>query len=229
MISGHRRMHAAKLAGLTSIPAIIRELDDDTATIVMVEANAQREEVFPSEKAFSYRMKYEALKNQGVRSDLTSSHNGTKLRADEEVAKEVGESRNQVHRYMRLTELLPELLDMVDAGKLPVVPAVDISYLDRGTQKLLYKFMQENGVMKSYQVTAVRKYIEENGSITELKLKKLFEENMNGRSNRKVVLPDKKLKRYFSSNYTPADMEKIICRLLDKWKAEQDQKKEEKA
>ena len=227
MISGHRRMHAAKLAGLTTIPAIIRELDDDTATIVMVEANAQREEVLPSEKAFSYRMKYEALKNQGVRSDLTSSHNGTKLRADEEVAKEVGESRNQVHRYMRLTELVPDLLEMVDKGKLPLVPAVDMSYLDRQIQKLLYKFMQENGVLKSYQVTAVRKYIEDNGNITELKLKQLFEDNMKGRSNRKVVLPDKKLKKYFSSNYTPADMEKIICRLLDGWKAEQDQKKGE--
>ena len=227
MISGHRRMHAAKQAGLTAISAIIRELDDDTATIVMVEANAQREEVLPSEKAFSYKMKYEALKSQGIRSDLTSYHDGTKFRADEEVAKMVGESKNQVYRYMRLTEILPELLDMVDAGKLPIVPAVDMSYLDRQVQKLLYKFMQENGVLKSYQVTAVRKYIEDNGNITELKLKQLFEENMKGRSNRKVVLPDKKLKKYFSSNYTPADMEKIICRLLDGWKAEQDQKKGE--
>ena len=227
MISGHRRMHAAKLAGLTTIPAIIRELDDDTATIVMVEANAQREEVLPSEKAFSYKMKYEAMKSQGIRSDLTSYHDGTKFRADEEVAKMVGESKNQVYRYIRLTELVPELLEMVDKGKLPLVPAVDISYLDRQVQKLLFKFMQENGVMKSYQVTAVRKYIEDNGNITELKLKQLFEDNMKGRSNRKVVLPDKKLKKYFSSNYTPADMEKIICRLLDGWKAEQDQKKGE--
>ena len=229
MISGHRRMHAAKLAGLTAIPAIIRELDDDTATIVMVEANAQREEVLPSERAFAYKMKYEAMKRCAGRPGRNLSHDGTNFRADVEVAKEVGESRNQVHRFMRLTELTPELLDMVDAGKLPIVPAVDMSYLDGTVQKLLYKFMQENGVMKSYQVTAVRKYVEENGSITELKLKKLFEENMNGRSNRKVVLPDKKLKKYFSSNYTPADMEKIICRLLDGWKAEQDKLKEEKA
>ena len=102
-----------------------------------------------------------------------------------------------------------------------------MSYLDRQIQKLLYKFMQENGVLKSYQVTAVRKYIEDNGNITELKLKQLFDDNMKGRSNRKVVLPDKKLKKYFSSNYTPADMEKIICRLLDGWKAEQNQKKGE--
>lgn len=226
MISGHRRMHAAKLAGLTAIPAIIRELDDDTVTIVMVEANAQREEVLPSEKAFSYKMKYEAMKSQGVRSDLTSYHDGTKFRADEEVAKMVGESKNQVYRYIRLTELLPELLDMVDRGKLPLVPAVDMTYLDKPVQKLLYKFMQEYGVLKSYQVTAVRKYVEDNGNITELKLRKLFEDNMTGRSNRKVVLPDKKLRAFFSTDYSPKEMEKVIYRLLAQWKEEKDKKKE---
>ena len=222
MISGHRRMHAAELAGLTTIPAIIREMDDDTATIVMVEANAQREEVLPSEKAFAYKMKYDAMRRQGSRTDLTSSHDGTKLRADEELAKMVGESRNQVYRFMRLTELTPELLDMVDAGKLPVVPAVEIAYLGESVQKLIYKYMQENGVLKSYQVTAVRKYIEDNGNITEMKLKRLIEEHMIGRGNRKVVLTDKKLKEYFSSNYSPADMEKIIFKLLEQWKAEKD-------
>lgn len=225
MISGHRRMHAAKLAGLTTISAITRELDDDTATIVMVEANAQREEVLPSEKAFAYKMKLDAIKHQG-KETRTSSHHGRKLEAAEVVANEVGESRNQVHRYVRLTELYPELLDMVDSGKLPIVPAVELSYLDEKVQKLLYSFMQENGVLKSYQVTAVRKYVEENGSITELKLKKLFEDNMTGRANRKVVLPDKKLKLYFNANYTPADMEKVIYKLLDQRKAEKDEKKE---
>ncbi len=226
MISGHRRMHAAEMAGLTAIPAIIRELDDDTATIVMVEANAQREEVLPSEKAFAYKMKYDAMRRQGSRTDLTSSHDGTKLRADEELAKMVGESRNQVYRYMKITELLPELLDMVDAGMLPMVPAVEITYLDKAVQKLIYKYMKEYGILKSYQVTAVRKYVEDNGNITELKLKRLIEEHMTGKANRKVVLTDKKLKDYFSSNYSTEDMEKIIYQLLEQWKAERSKNNE---
>lgn len=226
MISGHRRMHAAKLAGLTAIPAIIREMDDDTATIVMVEANAQREEVLPSEKAFAYRMKLEAIKHQG-KATRTSSQVGRKLEAAAVVAEEAGESRNQIHRFVRLTELIPEFLEMVDAGKIALMTAVDISYLEHPIQKILYKFMQENGVMKSYQVRAVRQYVDENGSITELKIKKLFEDSLIGRYNRNVVLTDKKLKEYFSSNYSPADMEKVICRLLEQWKAEKDKKKED--
>ena len=226
MISGHRRMHAAKLAGLTAIPAIIRDMDDDTATIVMVEANAQREEVLPSEKAFAYRMKLDAIKHQG-KATRTSSQVGRKLEAAAVVAEEAGESRNQIHRFVRLTELIPEFLEMVDAGKIALMTAVDISYLEHPIQKILYKFMLENGIMKSYQVRAVRQYVDENGSITELKIKKLFEDSLIGRYNRKVVLTDKKLKEYFSSNYSPADMEKVICRLLEQWKAEKDSKKEE--
>ena len=226
MISGHRRMHAAKLAGLTTIPAIIRDMDDDTATIVMVEANAQREEVLPSEKAFAYRMKLDAIKHQG-KATRTSSQVGRKLEAAAVVAEEAGESRNQIHRFVRLTELIPEFLEMVDAGKIALMTAVDISYLEHPIQKILYKFMLENGIMKSYQVRAVRQYIDENGNITELKIKKLFEDSLIGRYNRKVVLTDKKLKEYFSSNYSPADMEKVICRLLEQWKAEKDSKKEE--
>ena len=229
MISGHRRMHAAKLAGLTAIPAIIRELDDDEATIVMVEANAQREQVLPSEKAFAYRMKYDAIKKRVGKPEGKLSQVGTIKRSDEEVAEEFGESRNQLHRYIRLTELLPEILAMVDEGKIAIVTAVDMSYLDSQVQKLVYAFMQENGPMKSYQVTAVRKYIEENGNITAQKLKQLFEGNMNGRSTRKVVLPAKKLSKYFSSEYRSADIEKIIIRLLDQWKTEQDQTKEGKS
>ena len=226
MISGHRRMHAAKLAGLTAIPAIIRDMDDDTATIVMVEANAQREEVLPSEKAFAYRMKLDAIKHQG-KATRTSSQVGRKLEAAAVVAEEAGESRNQIHRFVRLTELIPEFLEMVDAGKIALMTAVDISYLEHPIQKILYKFMLENGIMKSYQVRAVRQYVDENGSITELKIKKLFEDSLIGRYNRKVVLTDKKLKEYFSSNYSPADMEKVICRLLEQWKAEKDSKKKE--
>lgn len=224
MISGHRRMHAAKL---TAIPAIIREMDDDTATIVMVEANAQREEVLPTEKAFAYKMKYDAIKRSVGRPGKKLSQVGKISRSDEAVAQEMGESRNQIHRFMRLTELIPEFLDMVDAGKIALMTAVDISYLEHPMQKILYKFMQENGIMKSYQVRAVRQYVNENGSITELKIRKLFEDSLIGRYNRKVVLTDKKLKEYFSSSYSTADMEKVICRLLEQWKAEKDKKKEE--
>ena len=128
MVSGHRRMHAAQLAGLTTIPAIVRELSDDDAIVAMVDANIQREELLPSEKAFAYKMKLEAMKRQGVRTDLTLSQNETKLRSDEVLSKQVGESRAQVQRFVRLTELIPELLDLVDNKKLQFTVAVNISY-----------------------------------------------------------------------------------------------------
>lgn len=219
MISGHRRMHAAERAGLTSVPAIIREMDDDTATVVMVEANAQREEVLPSEKAFSYKMKYEALKSQGARTDLTSYQVGTKLRADEELAKMVGESKNQVYRYIRLTDLITPLLDLVDAKKMPLATAVEVSYLDAQTQEYLSEFIAENGMVKSYQVAAVRKYLDEYKSIGKAKLMDGFNAKTMPKS---ITIPEPKLKKYFSSNYTIKDMEKIIYRLLDDWKAKSD-------
>lgn len=223
MISGHRRMHAAQRAGLTKIPAIIRELTDDAATIVMVEANAQREEVLPSEKAFAYKMRYEAMKRQGSRRDLTSYQVGTKLRADEELAKDVGESKNQVYRYIRLTELIPELLEMVDAKKLPLVTAVDISHIDHEVQEYLYEYIRENGMVKSYQVSALRKYLEDAGTIGQSKMISVLNEALSGKTQTKSVhFSEKKLRKYFSSNYTTRDMEKIMIRLLEKWKEEQE-------
>ena len=135
MVSGHRRMHAAQLAGLTTLPAIVRELSDDDAIVAMVDANIQREELLPSEKAFAYKMKLEAMKRQGVRTDLTLSQNETKLRSDEVLSKQVGESRAQVQRFVRLTELIPELLDLVDNKKLQFTVAVDISYIDKEVQE----------------------------------------------------------------------------------------------
>jgi ParB family chromosome partitioning protein len=134
MVSGHRRMHAAQLAGLTTIPAIVRELSDDDAIVAMVDANIQREELLPSEKAFAYKMKLDAMKRQGIRTDLTLSQNETKLRSDEVLSKQVGESRAQVQRFVRLTELIPELLDLVDNKKLQFTVAVDISYIDKEVQ-----------------------------------------------------------------------------------------------
>lgn len=223
MISGHRRMHAAERVGLATIPAIIRELTDDDATIVMVEANSQREEILPSEKAFAYKMRYEAMKRQGSRNDLTSYQVGTKLRADEELAKELGESKNQVYRFIRLTELIPELLEMVDTKKMPLVTAVDISYMDQKVQQYLYEYIKENGMVKSYQVTALRKYLEDYESISQSKMITVLNEMITGKTQSKSVhFTEKKLRKYFSSNYTVNDMEKIMIRLLEKWKSEQE-------
>ena len=142
IISGHRRQHAAQLAGLENLPVIVRQMDDDAAVLLMVDSNLQRENILPSERAFAYKMKLEALKNQGARSDLTSSQVGTKLRADEKVAKDSGESRNQVQRFVRLTNLVPELLDMVDEKKISFNPAVELSYLDEKQQQ---DFFRSNG------------------------------------------------------------------------------------
>ena len=143
MVSGHRRMHAAQLAGLTTIPAIVRELSDDDAIVAMVDANIQREELLPSEKAFAYKMKLEAMKRQGVRTDLTLSQNETKLRSDEVLSKQVGESRAQVQRFVRLTELIPELLDLVDNKKLQFTVAVNISYIDKEVQGWIYEYISD--------------------------------------------------------------------------------------
>ena len=223
MISGHRRMHAAQRAGLTKIPAIIRELTDDAATIVMVEANSQREEVLPSEKAFAYKMRYEAMKRQAGRPEKNLSQVGTNLRTDAELAKEVGESRNQIYRYIRLTELIPELLEMVDAKKLPLVTAVDISHIDHEVQEYLYEYIRENGMVKSYQVSALRKYLEDVGTIGQSKMISVLNEVLSGKTQTKSVhFSEKKLRKYFSSNYTTRDMEKIMIRLLEKWKEEQE-------
>ena len=223
MISGHRRMHAAQRAGLTKIPAIIRELTDDAATIVMVEANSQREEVLPSEKAFAYKMRYEAMKRQAGRPEKNLSQVGTNLRTDAELAKDVGESKNQVYRYIRLTELIPELLEMVDAKKLPLVTAVDISHIDHEVQEYLYEYIRENGMVKSYQVSALRKYLEDAGTIGQSKMISVLNEVLSGKTQTKSVhFSEKKLRKYFSSNYTTRDMEKIMIRLLEKWKEEQE-------
>ena len=227
MISGHRRMHAAERDGLTTIPAIIRELTDDDATIVMVEANSQREEILPSEKAFAYKMRMEAVKRQAGRpgkdnySQLGNNF-GTKT-SSEELAKEVGESKNQIFRFIRLTELIPELLEMVDVKKMPLVTAVDISYIDPKVQQYLYEYIKENGMVKSYQVTALRKYLEDYETIGQSKMIAVLNEVITGKTQTKSVhFTEKNHRKYFSSNYTVSDMEKIMIRLLEKWKSEQE-------
>ena len=221
MISGHRRMHAAQKAGLITIPAIVREMTDDEAVIAMVDANIQREELLPSEKAFAYRMKLEAMKRQGVRNDLTLCQNGTKYRTDVVIAEQVGESARNVQRYIRLTELIPELLDMVDAKKLNFTIAVDISYIEKEIQKWIYEYIRDTGFIKPKQITALRKQLEE-GPVNQGFMISIFNSCIAVKApERKVVLSGKKLTKYFPEDYSETDMEKVIEALLEQWKREQ--------
>ena len=217
MISGHRRLHAAKMAGLTTIPAIVRELSDDDAVIAMVDANIQREELLPSEKAFAYRMKLEAMKRQGSRTDLTLSQNETKSRSDEVLSKQVGESRAQVQRYIRLTELIPELLDLVDSKKLKFTVAVDISYI----QKWIYEYIKDTGFIKPQQITALRNQLNE-GAVNQVGMLTIFNKCMMVKTpSRSITFSEKKLTKYFPESYSADDMEQVIESLLEKWSQEQ--------
>ncbi len=222
MISGHRRMHAAAIAGLTTIPAIIRELSDDEAVIAMVDANIQREELLSSEKAFAFKMKLNAMKRQAGRPTKNASQNGTNKRSDELLASEVGISRNQIQRYIRLTELIPELLELVDKKKLQFTVAVDISYLDREIQKWIYEYIRDNGFIKPGQISALRKHLETE-TISQNFMISIFNNCIAPKTqNRKVTISEKKLTKYFPLEYSEEQMERIIVSLLEKWKTEQE-------
>ena len=224
MISGHRRMHAAQKAGLITIPAIVREMTDDEAVIAMVDANIQREELLPSEKAFAYKMKLEAMKRQGSRTDLTLSQNETKLRSDEILSKQVGESRAQVQRYIRLTELIPDLLELVDKKRLNFTIAVDISYIPQDVQQWIYEDICDNGFIKPNQIAALRNYLGQ-APVTQSLMISILNSHIPVKAPaRKVTLNEKKLTKYFPKNYTSEDMEKVIESLLEKWKQEQEVK-----
>ena len=221
MVSGHRRMHAAQLAGLTMIPAIVRELSDDDAIVAMVDANIQREELLPSEKAFAYKMKLEAMKRQGVRTDLTLSQNETKLRSDEVLSKQVGESRAQVQRFVRLTELIPELLDLVDNKKLQFTVAVDISYIDKEVQGWIYEYICDTGFIKPKQNAALRNQLND-GPINQIQMLSIFNNCVMAKKvSRSLTFSEKKLTKYFPDDYTAKDMEQVIESLLEKWMQEQ--------
>lgn len=223
MISGHRKMHAAKLAGLEKIPTIIREMTDDEAVICMVDANVQREELLPSEKAFAYKMKMEAMKRQGSRGDLTSCQNGTKFRTDQLIASEVGESPRNIQRYIRLTELIPDLLELVDKKKLPFTIAVEISYIDKKIQQWLYEYIRDNGFIKPKQISALREHLKTE-KINQQQMITLLNENMPGRKSvRKVTLSEDRLSKYFPPFYSQDDMEKVLIQLLEIWKQNQTQ------
>ena len=222
MISGHRRMHAASMIGLDAIPAIVKEMDDDEATIAMVNANIQREEQLPSERAFSYRMMLEAMKRKAGRPTKNNScQSGTHLRSDELMALEVGESARSIQRCIRLTELISDLLDMVDEKKLGFTIAVEISYIDQEIQKWLYEYIKENGVVKPEQIAGLRKYLEQN-TVNQMQMIQVLNANLKGRiPSKKVTLSEKKLYKYFPAHYTATEMEGVIVTLLEEWKQRQ--------
>ena len=216
LIAGHRRHHASELAGKETMPVIIRDLDDDAATIIMVDSNLQREELLPSERAFAYKMKLEALKHQGARTDLTSSQVGTRLRADELIAQQSGESRNQIQRYIRLTELIPTLLDMVDERKIALNPAVELSYLKKEEQTLLLEAMDSEQATPSLsQAQRLKKFSQQKMLSLDVMRAVMSEEKKTDLD--RVTLKNETLRRYFPKSYTPKQMEDTIIKLLEGW------------
>ena len=225
LISGHRRKRGCEMAGLQTMPVIIRNLDDDAAVLVMVDSNIQREELLPSERAFAYKMKLEALKHQGARSDLTSSQLGTKLRADEKLAESVNESARTVQRFIRLTELISELLDMVDERKLAFNPAVEVSYLKRDEQRMLLEAMDAEQTTPSLSQAQRLKKFSQEGRLTEEAMSAIMSEEKKSDMD-KVTLRSDTLRRYFPKSYTPKQMEQTIIKLLDVWQKQRQKNQE---
>ena len=220
IISGHRRQYAAKLAGLDTLPVIVRQMSDDAAVILMVDSNLQREHILPSERAFAYKMKLEVLKNQGARSDLTSSQIGTKLRADEKVAQDSGDSRNQVQRYIRLTNLVPELLAMVDEKKISFNPAVELSYLDEKQQRDFLEAMDGTQNAPSVSQAQQLKKMAQCGEFTYEKAFDILGQEKKSEQDT-VTIKNDILRKYFPRSYTPRQMEEKIIQLLDAWQKKQ--------
>lgn len=218
IISGHRRKAAAEKFGYRKVPVIIRVMSDDEAVINMVDSNLQRQQITFSEKAFAYKMKMDAMKRQGIRTDLTSCQNGTKFRADAAMAEQIGESARSIQRYIRLTELIPDLLDYVDKKRLQFTVAVDISYIDKEIQTWLFEYIKENGTVKAVQVAALRTALEA-GPMTQAKMISILVNSQPGRKQeQKITLSEKKLRNFFSDKYMAEDMESVILELLDQWK-----------
>ena len=220
IISGHRRQHAAQLTGLETVPVIVRDMSDDAATILMVDSNLQRENILPSERAFAYKMKMEAIKNQGARSDLTSAQVGRKLEAADIVGQEAGDSRNQVRRFIRLTNLIPELLDMVDEKKISFNPAVELSYLDESQQRAFLEAMDgtQNAPSVS-QAQQLKKMAQCGEFIYEKAFDILGQEKKSEQDT--VTIKNDILRKYFPRSYTPRQMEEKIIQLLDAWQKKQ--------
>ena len=225
IISGHRRQHAAQLAGLDALPVIVRQMDDDAAVLLMVDSNLQRENILPSERAFAYKMKLEALKNQGARSDLTSCQVGTKFRADESLAEDSGESARNVQRFIRLTNLIPELLDMVDEKKISFNPAVELSYLDESQQRDFLEAMQDTQNAPSLSQAQQLKKMAQQGAFS---YEKAFDVMGQEKKSEKdtVTIKNETLRKYFPRSYTPKQMEEKIIQLLDAWQKKQQRRNE---
>ena len=225
IISGHRRQYAAKLAGLDTLPVIVRQMSDDAAVILMVDSNLQREHILPSERAFAYKMKLEALKNQGARSDLTSAQLGRKLETADIVGQESGDSRNQVRRFIRLTNLVPELLDMVDEKKIAFNPAVELSYLDANQQRDFLEAMNDTQNAPSLsQAQRLKKLAQEGHFSYDVAFAVMGEEKKDELD--KVVIKNDTLRKYFPRSYTPKQMEDTIIKLLEQWQRKQQRQNE---
>ena len=216
IISGHRRLHAAELAGQKTIPVIVRDMDDDAAVIAMVDANLQRETILPSERAFAYKMKLEAMKHQGQRTDLTSGQVGPKLRSDEQLALDSGESRKQVQRFIRLTELIPELLDMVDQKQLSFNPAVELSYLSQPEQHELLDAMDYAQSTPSLSQAQRLKKLSQEGALDLGTMRTIMSEIKKPELGN-VTFKDATLRKYFPRSYTPRQMQETIIKLLEQW------------
>ena len=228
IISGHRRQHAAQLAGLDTLPVIVRQMDDDAAVLLMVDSNLQRENILPSERAFAYKMKLEALKNQGARSDLTCGQFGHKLngaKARDIVADESGDNARNVQRFIRLTSLIPELLDMVDEKKIAFNPAVELSYLDESQQRDFLEAMNDTQNAPSLsQAQRLKKLAQEGHFSYDVAFAVMGEEKKDELD--KVVIKNETLRKYFPRSYTPKQMEDTIIKLLDQWQRKQQRQNE---
>ena len=225
IISGHRRQYAAKLAGLDTLPVIVRQMSDDAAVILMVDSNLQREHILPSERAFAYKMKLDAIKNQGARSDLTSPQLAAKFRSDDAVAKDQGISGDTVRRYIRLTSLIPELLDMVDEKKISFNPAVELSYLDESQQRDFLEAMNDTQNAPSLSQAQQLKKMAQQG---EFSYEKAFDVMGQEKKSEKdtVTIKNETLRKYFPRSYTPKQMEEKIIQLLDAWQKKQQRRNE---
>ena len=225
IISGHRRQHAAQLAGLETLPVIVRNMDDDAAVLLMVDSNLQRENILPSERAFAYKMKLEALKNQGARSDLTSTQLVSKLRSNEQLGAENNQSRETVRRFIRLTNLVPELLDMVDEKKIAFNPAVELSYLDESQQRDFLEAMNDTQNAPSLsQAQRLKRLAQEGHFSYDVAFAVMGEEKKDELD--KVVIKNDTLRKYFPRSFTPKQMEDTIIKLLDQWQLKQQRQNE---
>ena len=225
LVAGHRRHRASELAGLETMPVIVRNLDNDAATIIMVDSNLQRENILPSERAFAYKMKLDAVKRQGTRTDLAFRQVGEKLNNIEELAKTTGDSGRQISRYIRLTELIPELLDMVDDKKIAFNPAVELSYLKKEEQADLLESMDmEQATPSLSQAQRLKKFSAE-GKCTPEVMCAIMSEEKKGELD-KVTLTGDKLRKYFPKSYTPQKMEETIIKLLEGWQKKRQQQQE---